>query len=315
MMLADVFLGFGAVSAVSAAASSPVVSPGLQRILNQAYESPLYTYPTSLTQGIIPKAIHSHNDYWRPVPLFTALSAGCISIEADVWLVNGTLHVGHEQSALTSQRTLQSLYIDPIISILKAENPKTPFSMPNSRNGVFDTDSNQTLYLFIDLKTDGKSTYPAVKQALQPLREGGWLSKVSGGHYWESAITVIGTGNTPQSLVEAEETRDIFFDGPLPNLAFSNITSLISPIASTNFDAQFFGFKATEFDATQLDKLRSQIKTAHDKGIKVRYWDTPGWPISTRNAVWRTLYTEGADLINADDVVAAAGFSDESGEW
>ena len=232
-----------------------------------------------------------------------------------MWLVNGTLHVGHEQSALTSQRTLQSLYIDPIISILKAENPKTPFSMPNSRNGVFDTDSNQTLYLFIDLKTDGKSTYPAVKQALQPLREGGWLSKVSGGHYWESAITVIGTGNTPQSLVEAEETRDIFFDGPLPNLAFSNITSLISPIASTNFDAQFFGFKATEFDATQLDKLRSQIKTAHDKGIKVRYWDTPGWPISTRNAVWRTLYTEGADLINADDVVAAAGFSDESGEW
>lgn len=30
-------------------------------------------------------------------PLYTALSAGAISIEADVWLYNGTLHVGHEQ--------------------------------------------------------------------------------------------------------------------------------------------------------------------------------------------------------------------------
>lgn len=46
-----------------AVAVAPDVSTALQQILNQAYQGPLYTYPTSLTQGIIPKLIHSHNDY------------------------------------------------------------------------------------------------------------------------------------------------------------------------------------------------------------------------------------------------------------
>lgn len=30
---------------------------------------------------------------WRDVPLFTALSLGVASVEADVWLMNGTLFV------------------------------------------------------------------------------------------------------------------------------------------------------------------------------------------------------------------------------
>ena len=32
------------------------------------------------------KNIHSHNDYWRDVPLYSALANGVRSIEADVWL-------------------------------------------------------------------------------------------------------------------------------------------------------------------------------------------------------------------------------------
>ena len=34
--------------------SGPDVSLSLQDILNQAHQGPLYTYPTSLTQGIVP---------------------------------------------------------------------------------------------------------------------------------------------------------------------------------------------------------------------------------------------------------------------
>lgn len=61
---------------------------------------------------------------------------------------------------------------------------------------------------------------------------------------------------------------------------------------------------------TQLGSLREQVKIAHDRGIKVRYWDQPGWPLSTRDGIWRQLRTEGVDLVNADDVLAAAGFGD-----
>jgi hypothetical protein len=70
------------VGVVGTLASSfgPDVSTSLQDILNKAHQGPLYTYPTSLTQGIVPvrccfplkvpdlrltylqKAIHSHND-------------------------------------------------------------------------------------------------------------------------------------------------------------------------------------------------------------------------------------------------------------
>ena len=66
---------------------------------------------------------------------------------------------------------------------------------------------------------------------------------------------------------------------------------------------------------TQVALLRSQVKTAHGKGILLRYWDQPGWPISTRNGIWRQLKSEGVDLINADDLEAAAGLSDTSNYW
>ena len=74
------------------------------------------------------KGIHSHNDYWRDVPLYTALSYGVISVEADVWLVNGTLYIGHEVQALTPNRTFDGLYIEPLVQILKNSNPITPFT-------------------------------------------------------------------------------------------------------------------------------------------------------------------------------------------
>lgn len=151
-------------------AISPDVSPALQKILNQAHQGPLYTYPTSLTQGIIPKLIHSHNDYWRDVPFYSALSVGAISIEADVWLYNGTLHVGHERGALTKERTFESLYINPILDTLQRQNPtNSSFLTSATHNGVFDTNGAQTLYLFVDVKTDGATTWPSVVKALEPL--------------------------------------------------------------------------------------------------------------------------------------------------
>jgi hypothetical protein len=95
---------------------------------------------------------------------------GAVSIEADVWLYNGTLYVGHEQGALTPSRTFESLYINPILDVLKRQNPaNSTFLKTPSRNGVFDTSGGQTLYLFVDVKSDGPSTWPAVVEALDPL--------------------------------------------------------------------------------------------------------------------------------------------------
>jgi hypothetical protein len=311
---------YGLLPLVGGALAAPVlsepalpISPKLQNILDNTDNSELFSYPTQITQGIVPKGIHSHNDYWRDLPFWTALSVGAVSIEADVWLFNDTLLVGHEEAALTPARTLESLYIEPIISVLQQTNPSSsPYIDPSSSlNGVFDTSSGQTLYLFIDVKTPGLETWPTVVSALGPLRSAGYLTTYNGTAITPGPVTVIGTGNTPQSnFTDSSQFRDYFFDANLAMLngSQSNITAEISPVASTQFSRYVGEINGTSFNDTQLDVVRQQVGLANEKGILARYWDTPGWPIGRRNAVWQTLEEEGVGLLNADDLRAAAGF-------
>ncbi|KAF1954162.1 hypothetical protein CC80DRAFT_537022 [Byssothecium circinans] len=309
------FIAIPCVLLGSTALAYPDVSGILQNILKNTEKTDKYSYPTDFTRGIIPKPFHSHNDYWRDVPFYTGLSYGAISTEADVWLINGTLYVGHEPSALTQTRTLQSLYLTPILSTLHRQNPLTDFAPTPTHNGVFDTSSSQTLYLFIDLKTPGPETWPAVLAALEPLRKGGWLTTYDGSTLTTRPITVIGTGNTPLWQVQAALPRDAFYDAPLAQLAsaFSNITAYDAPIASTDFAAAFGEVRRREFNETQMETLRTQVGTAHAKGIMVRYWNQPAWPVGTRNAVWRTLWGEGVDFLNADDLEGVVGFWEGGG--
>jgi hypothetical protein len=303
------FIGF-----VASQSDIPISKP-LQAVLGQA-GSGKYTYPTSLTQGIIPKAIHSHNDYWRPVPFYSALAVGAVSVEADVWLYNDTLYVGHERSALSASRTLDSLYIQPILKVIRAQNPNSTFAPANSKNGVFDTASGQTLYLWIDLKTDGVQTLPYVVRALQPLRDAGYLTAYDGKTVTSGPVTVIGTGNTPRDRVQGVAPRDYFWDAPIANLStaeFQNITSEVSPIASGNFQSIYGEVRNRTLSGTQLKTLEDQVTVARSRGIGVRYWETPGWPIGTRNSVWRTLWDNGVTLVNVDDLWAAANFWENSG--
>lgn len=45
---------------------------------------------------VILYGVHSHNDYKeQSPPLWHAVSLGIGSVEADIWLVNGTLFIGH----------------------------------------------------------------------------------------------------------------------------------------------------------------------------------------------------------------------------
>ncbi|KAA8648237.1 uncharacterized protein ATNIH1004_004120 [Aspergillus tanneri] len=179
-------------------------------------------WPTDISRDIMPVGCHSHNDYWRPIPLYSALQAGCIGVEADVWLIEEELYVGHTTSSLTPKRTLKSMYIDPLLKILDQQNPRTQFHPTDDRplQGVFDTNPSQTLILLIDFKTDGEATWRSVVTQLMPLRERGYLSYFNGTDVVNGPITVVGTGNTPFNMVmKSAVCRDIFFDAPLERLA------------------------------------------------------------------------------------------------
>lgn len=263
-------------------------------------------YPTDFMRDVIPVPCHSHNDYWRKVPFFSAIRAGCIGVEADVWLRNDDLLVGHDTAALQKNRTFQSLYVNPILELLESNNPSTEF-YHEQRRGIFDTNPDQTLILLVDLKTNGVETWPWVLKQLEPLREKGWLSFFQDGKVTQRQVTVVGTGNTPFESVIANSTyRDAFFDAPLDKLENSTFDSTNSYYASTSFWESignvFFRGKPSD---EQLTKIRAQIKEAHARGLHSRYWELPPWPIHIRNRIWEVLVEEGIDLLNVDDLEAA----------
>lgn len=297
------------------ALQSVYASPGvLQWIANINATTPgHFQYPTQFTQDIVPKPIHSHNDYWRDAPLFRALSFGVASVEADVWLINQTLFVGHEKAALTENRTFASLYVDPLTQILAAMNPQDSFTVnQSSPNGVFDTASDIPLQLLVDIKTDGVETLPAVLKALEPLRSAGYLTTFANGTLTQSVITVVGTGNSPLAQVKALEPRDYFFDAPLDQLNDSSLNTTwdatLSPLASTDYEVVVGWSGIGDISEAQRNNLTTLVNDAHSRGIKARLWDTPGWPISARDNVWRALMDNGIDWLNADDLEAASQF-------
>lgn len=178
-------------------------------------------------------------------------------------------------------------------------------------------ENSQTMYLFVDIKTDGPTTFAAAVQALEPLRSSNFLTKFNGTTVIPGPVTIIGTGNTPLKQVQGVSPRDYFFDANLAmlNSTQSNITSTVSPIASVDFASVFGEVRNGTFSSAQLATLNAQVQYAKSKGIGARYWDTPAFPVSSRNRVWTQLWAEGAMLINVDDLIGGAGYADFSNYW
>ncbi len=173
-----------------------------------------------VTRDVTPINCHSHNDYWRKVPLYDALRWGCTGVEADVWLFDDELFVGHDTRSLTKDKTLRSMYVDPLVKMLDhRNNPSNNVTTSSTKNGIFQTNPSQTLVLLVDFKNDGPKIWPYVVEHLSALREKGYLSYYNGKSVVKNAITVVATGNAPFNLVTANSTyRDIFFDAPLDRL-------------------------------------------------------------------------------------------------
>lgn len=322
-------------------------------------------YPTNVTRDVLPIQCHSHNDYWRRVPLFDALHWGCTSVEADVWLFDNDLFVGHDTQSLTRARSFQNMYVNPLVDLLDRMNSPAEFSN-GTLNGVFDEDPSQTLVLLVDIKGEAYSTYRLLEEQLEPLRSQDYLTYHDGKKLIQRAVTVVGTGNTPFDLVRANtKRREIFFDAPLDlfwevpaspivpssqadtrpnemdygtamarapaNETASQLlngpegpttgqgrTGVDSSFTADAFDDSNSYYASTDFSKSvgfvwrgrlsprQMEIIRGQIRGAKKRQLKVRYWNTPAWPISARNHIWQVLVDEGADMLNVDDLKGAA---------
>jgi Glycerophosphoryl diester phosphodiesterase family len=222
---------------------------------------------------------HSHNDYAHPHPLTDALDNYFCSVEADIFLVQGQLLVGHTSIDLQPNRTLQSLYLDPLKQRI-AENGGTVY-----RNGP-------TFTLMIDIKTEAKTTYIALAKVLRQYRE--LLSEFDGEARTARAIEVIISGNRDFETIEADTPRFAGVDGRIADLESKKPATLM-PMISDRWAGQFAWTGIGDFPKEQRDKLHAAVAKAHSAGRRVRFWATP-----ENEAVWRELKAARVDLINTD---------------
>jgi len=228
----------------------------------------------------LPKG-HSHNDYWHQRPLQDALSFGFCSVEADVFLVDGQLLVGHDRHELKSGRTLESLYLRPLMDRVQ-ENEGSVYP------------SGPRFTLLIDFKADGAATYETLRVNLEPYQE--MLAGYRGGVFRDGAVQIVVSGDRPISEIIADADRLVSIDGRLSDLE-SNLPSDTLPLISDRWTSHFKWRGDGTMGETERQYLRDIVRKAHDADRRVRFWATP-----ESEAVWDELVNAGVDHINTDQL-------------
>lgn len=223
---------------------------------------------------------HAHNDYLHTRPLFDALDHGFRSVEADIWLVDGKLLVAHDLKDVKPDRTLQSLYLDPLRERMRKH--KRVYGDAN------------TFGLLIDIKSEGEQTYRELAKVLTQYSDITHLFLDPRSVSFPLYITV--SGNRPIAMIIADKQRRVGIDGRLPDLNSEKLDSSFTTI-SDNWKNHFrWGGKGI-FPESERQKLRSIVEKCHSKNKEIRFWNTP----ETR-ACWQELFDADVDLINTDDL-------------
>ena len=250
----------------------------------------------------LPRA-HAHNDYEHSRPLFDALEQGFCSVEADIYLVNGTLLVAHDRRDLKPERTLQALYLDPLRERVRANGGHVYPALGSDqslRRPVATKAPEVEFTLLVDIKTDGQAVYHTLRDMLTNYAD--ILTHFTPTSTVPSAITVILTGDRPAEVVAAEPRRLCAVDGKFPDLEANTSVHLV-PLVSESWRPTFGWFQAGVLAEADRTKLRALVTKAHGQGRRIRFWGAQDEPF-----VWRELHAAGVDLINTDKLAAAAMF-------
>jgi hypothetical protein len=224
---------------------------------------------------------HAHNDYNHKRPLLDALEHGFASVEADVFLKDGALLVGHNAWDLRADRTLTSLYLDPLKQWI-ADHQGRVFA------------GEERLTLLIDFKTEGLPTYAALAELLK--RYDGAFSEFVGDQFTPRAVDVVVTGNRPVEAITADRNRRVAIDGRLQDASAKASKELV-PLVSENWADHFRWLGGGEMPAAERERLRALVEQVHGQGRRLRFWGAPD-----SRTVWKEQLDAGVDVLNADDL-------------
>ncbi|MDR7074227.1 phosphatidylinositol-specific phospholipase C/glycerophosphodiester phosphodiesterase family protein [Fictibacillus barbaricus] len=265
-----------------------IMSLALTAIVLPVSTTSVFAAPELNDSTIVPLAkAHAHNDYEHERPFYDALDHGFTSVEADVWLEDGKLLVAHDEADVKPERTLESLYLEPLKQ-----------KITQNQGSVY-KDKNQDFLLWIDVKSEDVTTYKKIHEQLANYQK--MLTKFSRVGVDQKAVTVIISGNRPRELMENQVVRYAAYDGRMDDLD-THASNDFMPVISDNWMKHFSWQGTGEMPKEERDKLNHIVETAHNNGQMVRFWATPDLSLPNRKAVWDELMKADVDLINTDDL-------------
>ena len=240
----------------------------------------VFFFTTAWTQENHAMRIFAHNDYVRPQPFYTAYQLGAGYIEADVFLIGDKLLVAHHRDETVDGRTLETLYLEPLSTVIK-----------KNHGSVF-SDGQRHLTVMIDMKTEGSSTVDRLVAMLKGYPD---LLACPTLHFMIS-------GNVPAPTEWKDYPSFILIDGR-PAIPYTAEQLQRVAMISTNFRDHVKWDGRGELARDALEKIKALVDQVHAKGKKIRFWATP----DTENS-WRQQLDLKFDVIVTDDVTGLAAF-------
>ncbi|MEG1672084.1 MAG: alkaline phosphatase [Alistipes sp.] len=231
-----------------------------------------------------PILIHSHNDYAQQVPFYQAYAQQVYSIEADVFLKDGQLLVGHDLEDLREDASFEKLYIEPIATLFE-RNDGRPWR-----------GSENLLQLMIEVKSE---TAPTMDAVVAMLAKHPQIFDPAKNIY---AVRIAITGRVPEAEEFAKYPSYVMFDGdPQTNYTPEQLRHV--GLISANFRNYTHWHGKGSILPEERAKLEEVINHAHAMNRPIRFWGAPEGV-----TVYYTFYDMGIDYINTDHPETCAAF-------
>ena len=212
--------------------------------------------------------LHSHNDYEQAIPFWTAYANNVSSIEADIFLQNDSLYVTHDPSEIKKDRTLESLYLEPLQKAITLGLGK-----------------QQELQLLIDVKSEAITTLKKLMETLQKYPK----------LIHDKRISFVISGNRPAPEHYIDYPTYILFDyQSLEPIADAKIWDKVALVSMPFPEFSNWNGKG-RLTKEDHKKVAALILNVHGLQKPFRFWAAPD-----AKTAWKAFADLGVDYIHTD---------------